>query len=78
MLWFGKRKMILNHTILSGGLVNVTQLTCNVSFISHTSYVFVVQESCLNETALLRTQNMCCGLVKGGLNDVYSFYLEVL
>ena len=55
-----------------------TQFTCNGSFISHTSYVLVVQESCLIETALLRTQNMCCGLVKGGLDDFYSIYLEVL
>ena len=56
-----------------------TQFTCNGSFISQfTSYVLVVQESCLNETALLRTQNMCCGLVKGGLDDVFSIYLEVL
>ena len=55
-----------------------TQFTCNGRFISHTSYVLVVQESCLNETALLRTQNMCYDLVKGGLDDVYSIYLEVL
>ena len=49
-----------------------TQFTCIGNFNSHTSYVFVVQESCLIETALLRTQNLCCGLVKGGLDDVYS------
>ena len=55
-----------------------TQFTCNGRFISHTSYVLVVQESFLIETSLLRTQNMCCGLVKGGLDDVYSIYLEVL
>ena len=55
-----------------------TQFTCNGRFISHTSYVLVVQESFLIETSLLRTQNICCGLVKGGLDDVYSIYLEVL
>ena len=53
-----------------------TQFTCNGSFISHTSYVLVVQKSCLIETALLRTKNICCGLVKGGLNDVYSIFLK--
>ena len=55
-----------------------TQFTCNGSFISHTSYVLVVQKNCLIETTLLRTKNICCGLVNGGLNDVYSIYLEVL
>ena len=55
-----------------------TLFTCSGSLMSHTSYVLVAQESCLIETTLLRTQNMCCGLVKGGLDDVYSIYLEVL
>ena len=55
-----------------------TQFTCNGRFISHTSYVLVVQKSCLIQTTLLRTKNICCGLVNGGLNDVYSIYLEVL
>ena len=70
--------MILHHTILSGGLVNVYSIYLQWKFYCHTSYVLVVQESCLIETSLLRTQNMCCGLVKGGLDDVYSIYLEVL
>ena len=40
-----KGKMILQLTILSGGLVNVYSIYLNGNFNSHTSYVLVVQES---------------------------------
>ena len=56
-----------------------TQFTCNGNFNSHTIIICFgcSRVKCLIETALLRTQNMCCGLVKGGLDAVYSIYLEV-
>ena len=40
----------------------LTQFT-EVFFISHTSYILGAQKSRFSETVLLRTDNMCCGLI---------------
>ena len=53
-----ERKVILHQELLSA-LLNLLKF-----FISHTSYVLVAQKRRFSETVLLRTHNMCCGLVE--------------
>ena len=77
------RKVILHQALLSC-LLNLLKF-----FISHTSYVLVAQKRSFSETVLLRTHNMCSGLVGRKvilhqallsvcLVDVNSIYLSFL
>ena len=70
------------------GLVDVNSIYLSF-FISHTSYILGAQKSRFSEMVLLRTHNMCCGLVgrKVILHqallsvcqvDVYLIYLSFL
>ena len=56
-----ERKVILHQALLSVCLVDVYSIYLSF-FVSHT-YVLGAQKSCFSETVLLRTHNMCCGLV---------------
>ena len=57
-----ERKGILHQALLSVCQVDVNSTYLSF-FISHTSYILGAQKSCFSETVLLRTHNMCCGLV---------------
>ena len=56
-------KVILHQALLSVCLVDVNSIYLGF-FISHTSYILGAQKRCFSETVLLRTHNMCCGLVE--------------
>ena len=57
-----ERKVILHQALLYECLVDVYPIYLSF-FISHTSYVLVAQKGRFSETFLLRTHNMCYGLV---------------
>ena len=80
-----ERKVILHQALLSVCLVDVYSIY--LSF--YHTYVLGAQKRRFNETVLLRTHNMCCGLVRRKvilhqallsvcLVDVYSIYLSFL
>ena len=56
-------KVILHQALLYVCLVDVNSIYLSF-FISHTSYILGAQKSRFSETVLLRTHNMCCGLVE--------------
>ena len=81
-----RTKVILHQALLSACQVDVYSIYLSY-FIGHTSYILGAQKSRFSETVLLRTHNVCCGLVerKGILHqtllsvcqvDVYSIYLS--
>ena len=83
-----RRKVILHQALLSVCQADVYSIYLSF-FISHTSYILGAQKSRISETVLLRTHNMCCGLVERKvilhqallsvyLVDVYSIYLSFL
>ena len=82
-----ERKVILHQALLSVCLVDVYYFYLSF-FVSHT-HVLGAQKRRFNETVLLRTYNMCCGLVRRKVIlhqallsvcqvDVYSIYLSFL
>ena len=82
-----ERKVILHQALLSVCQVDVNSIYFSF-FVSHT-HVLGVQKSCFSETVLLRTHNMCCGLLNENVIlhqallsvcqvDVNSIYLSFL
>ena len=80
-----ERKVILHQALLSVCQVDVNSIYFSF-FVSHT-HVLGVQKSRFGETVLLRTHNMCCGLVGRKvilhqallsvcLVDVHQFYFS--
>ena len=81
------RRVNLHQALLSVCLVDVYSIYLSF-FVSHTC-VLGAQKTCFSETVLLRTHNMCCGLVGRRvilhqallsvcLVDVNSIYLSFL
>ena len=58
------RKVILIQALLSVCQVDVYSIYLFFLYISYTSYILGAQKSRFSEMVLLRTHNMCCGLVE--------------
>ena len=69
-------KVILHQALLSVCLVDVNSIYISF-FISHTSYILGAQKSRFSETVLLRTNNMCCGLVERKVVILHQTYMCV-